>query len=157
VFATTGFDAPLSLIARRAGVGQGSLYRHFPDRASIALAVFEDNISDLETVAAQPESTLDAVLSLMIDQLVDSIALIEMIDPVTTDPRLVALNMRMKNLFMGKLDIARAAGVIRRDVTTDDLLLALAMLAALLARTDVSSRRDVAARAWALLLEGLRK
>ena len=157
MFATTGFDAPLSLIARRAGVGQGSLYRHFPDRASIALAVFEDNISDLETVAAQPESTLDAVLSLMIDQLVDSIALIEMIDPVTTDPRLVALNMRMKNLFMGKLDIARAAGVIRRDVTTDDLLLALAMLAALLARTDVSSRRDVAARAWALLLEGLRK
>ena len=157
MFATTGFDAPLSLIARRAGVGQGSLYRHFPDRASIALAVFEDNIPDLETVAAQPESTLDAVLSLMIDQLVDSIALIEMIDPVTTDPRLVALNMRMKNLFMGKLDIARAAGVIRRDVTTDDLLLALAMLAALLARTDVSSRRDVAARAWALLLEGLRK
>ena len=157
MFATTGFDAPLSLIARRAGVGQGSLYRHFPDRASIALAVFEDNISDLETVAAQPESTLDAVLSLMIDQLVDSIALIEMIDPVTTDPRLVALNMRMKNLFMGKLDIARAAGVIRRDVTTDDLLLALAMLAARLARTDVSSRRDVAAQAWALLLEGLRK
>jgi AcrR family transcriptional regulator len=157
VFAGGGFDAPLSLIARRAGVGQGSLYRHFPDRASIALAVFEDNIADLETLAAEPESTLDDVLSLVIRQLVASIALVEMIDPVTADPRLVGLNERMKKLFAGKLDAARSTGGIRQDVTTEDLLLALAMLAALLARTDVSSRPEVALRAWALLLHGLRK
>jgi AcrR family transcriptional regulator len=157
VFADTGFDAPLSLIARRAGVGQGSLYRHFPDRASIALAVFEDNISALETLAAQPGSTLDGVLDLVVAQLTASIGLIEVIDPVTTDPRLAVMNERMKALFTAKLDRARSSGAVRDDVTTDDLLLALAMLAALLARTDVSSRPTVAPRAWALLLAGLRR
>jgi AcrR family transcriptional regulator len=44
VFATAGYDAPLSAVARRAGVGQGSLYRHFPNRMSLAVAVFEDNM-----------------------------------------------------------------------------------------------------------------
>ncbi|MFB9629003.1 TetR/AcrR family transcriptional regulator [Nonomuraea helvata] len=34
VFAAAGYDAPLSMVARVAGVGQGSLYRHFPDRVS---------------------------------------------------------------------------------------------------------------------------
>jgi AcrR family transcriptional regulator len=157
VFADSGFDAPLSLIARRAGVGQGSLYRHFPDRASIALAVFEDNIAALETLAAEPGSILDGLLNLVVGQLTDSIGLIEMIDPVTTDPRLVVMNERMKALFTAKLDRARSGGVVRDDVTTDDLLLALAMLAALLARTDVGSRPAVAPRAWALLLDGLRR
>jgi hypothetical protein len=67
------------------------------------------------------------------------------------------MNERMKALFSAKLDRARSGGVVRDDVTTDDLLFALAMLAALLARTDVSSRPAVAPRAWALLLDGLRR
>ena len=36
VFAESGYSAPLSAVARRAGVGQGSLYRHFPDRVALA-------------------------------------------------------------------------------------------------------------------------
>ncbi|MEV6041596.1 helix-turn-helix domain-containing protein [Nonomuraea sp. NPDC052116] len=40
--ATVGYDAPLSLVARTAGVGQGGLYRHFPDRLGLVLAVFND-------------------------------------------------------------------------------------------------------------------
>jgi len=35
-----------------AGVGQGSLYRHFPDRMSLALAAFEDNVTELAHLAA---------------------------------------------------------------------------------------------------------
>ena len=33
-----------SAVAKRAGVGQGSLYRHFPDRTALAAAVFEENV-----------------------------------------------------------------------------------------------------------------
>ena len=40
-------------VAKKAGVGQGSLYRHFPDRVSLALAVFEDNVAELEVMAAE--------------------------------------------------------------------------------------------------------
>ena len=42
----------MSAIARRAGVGQGSLYRHFPDKISLALAAFEENVSGIEALAA---------------------------------------------------------------------------------------------------------
>jgi AcrR family transcriptional regulator len=49
------------------GDGQGSLYRHFPDRTSLALAAFEENVSLLEGFAARPDSTLDECLELLSD------------------------------------------------------------------------------------------
>src|SRR6056297_2610919 len=52
LFAEQGYRVPLSAIAREAGVGQGSLYRHFPRRIDLALAVFEDNLAELEVLAA---------------------------------------------------------------------------------------------------------
>src|SRR5690606_39484170 len=42
LFAERGYHAPLSAIAREAGVGQGSLYRHFPQRELIAAAILEE-------------------------------------------------------------------------------------------------------------------
>ncbi|HEU0181064.1 MAG TPA: helix-turn-helix domain-containing protein, partial [Agromyces mariniharenae] len=47
VFATEGLQAPFSAVAKKAGVGQGSLYRHFPDRLSLAVAVFDENLDEL--------------------------------------------------------------------------------------------------------------
>ena len=151
VFADRGFDAPLSLIARRAGVGQGSLYRHFPDRASLVLAVFEDDVADLEARAAVPTTTLDDILAQMIAQLTTSAAFIEVIDPVPGDPRLVAVRERVQTMFAGILDHS----ALSRDITPDDLMLALSMLATLLARTEATSRPEIATRAWALLRRGL--
>jgi AcrR family transcriptional regulator len=151
VFASSGFDTPLSLIARKAGVGQGSLYRHFPDRVSLALAVFDDNIVGLEALAADPDATLDDILDEVIDQVTTSIAFIEAISPVTNDPQLIAMGERVRNMLAGKLDRS-----IRAGVTADELMLALTMVAALLSRTDEPSRPEVASRAWALLQRGLR-
>lgn len=151
VFAHSGFDAPLSLIARTAGVGQGSLYRHFPDRASLALAVFEDNIVELEALAAKPETTLDDILDEVMDQVTTSIAFVEAINPAARDPRLIVMAERVRNILASKLD--RSIGA---DVTADELMLALEMVAALLSRTDEQSRPKVASQAWALLQRGLR-
>ena len=55
-----GLAAPFSAVAKRAGVGQGSLYRHFPDRTALAVAVFEDNVRDLEEYTAAADRTIDA-------------------------------------------------------------------------------------------------
>src|ERR1044072_9025173 len=74
VFATAGYDAPLSMVARTAGVGQGSLYRHFPDRVSLALAVFEEGVTALEALAAEPGATLDDVLALITAQAIAATA-----------------------------------------------------------------------------------
>lgn len=156
VFAELGFDAPLNLVARRAGVGQGSLYRHFPDRESIALAVFEENIAELEELAAAPESTLMSVLTVMVDQLIASIGFIAVLNPASVaGPRLSVPNERVQALLAGKLERARAAGEIRRDVTTADLVLALGMLAGMLGSIDAAARPAAGLRAWELLRGGL--
>src|SRR5690349_3483716 len=48
-FAAHGTDASLEDVARRAGVGIGTLYRHFPNRHALLSAVFEDAVGDLLT------------------------------------------------------------------------------------------------------------
>ncbi|MFF0557036.1 TetR/AcrR family transcriptional regulator [Streptomyces sp. NPDC004266] len=47
VFAEQGADAPLEEVARRAGVGIGTLYRHFPTRADLLNAVFQEALAEL--------------------------------------------------------------------------------------------------------------
>ena len=56
LFSREGYAVPMSAIARTAGVGQGVLYRHFPTRIELALAVFSDNIDDLERAASNDPS-----------------------------------------------------------------------------------------------------
>ncbi|WP_297626058.1 TetR/AcrR family transcriptional regulator [Nocardia sp.] len=153
VFAETGFHAPFSLIARTAGVGQGSLYRHFPDRQSLALAVFENNIESLESFAAAPEVTLDAILTEVIAQLPSAITIVAALDHTATDPHLSALADRLRHLLATKLEPARPTW--RPDLTPDDLMLALAMLASLLSNTEPAARPARTTAAWTLLRQGL--
>src|SRR5450755_1053913 len=56
-FAEKGADAPLEDIARRAGVGIGTLYRHFPTRLDLQAAVFRTQVG---TVCGEGDALLDA-------------------------------------------------------------------------------------------------
>lgn len=51
VFAERGLDAPLDEIAKRAGLGPGTLYRHFPNRDALVEAVYKDQVKELATRA----------------------------------------------------------------------------------------------------------
>jgi AcrR family transcriptional regulator len=44
VFVTSGVDAPVREIATRSGVGMGTIYRHFPTRADLIIAVYRDQV-----------------------------------------------------------------------------------------------------------------
>ncbi|WP_072843511.1 TetR/AcrR family transcriptional regulator [Rhodococcus tukisamuensis] len=157
VFAEHGFDVPMSLIARTAGVGQGSLYRHFPSRDSVVLAVFEENIAVVEELALRPDSTLDDLLDALVEQVTTSTAFIAMVRPIgTDDPRIIEVSGRLTALLAGKLDGARRDGAVHADVDAGDFVLALAMFAAILIEADEPTRREVAARAWWMLRRGLR-
>ncbi len=146
----------MNLISRRAGVGQGSLYRHFPNRESVALAVFGENIAELEELAAAPDATLAAVLAVIVDQLIASIAFIVMLDPAdAADPRLAEVSGRVRRLLADKLAQAGAAGTIRRDITIEDLVLVMSMLSGLLRATDAAARPAAGRRAWQLLWRGM--
>ncbi|MBB5779123.1 helix-turn-helix domain-containing protein [Nonomuraea jabiensis] len=157
VFASAGYNAPLSAVARAAGVGQGSLYRHFPDRISLAMAVFEDGVTELEALAARPGTTLDDLLALLTEQAIASTAFIELVStqPSEPDPRIIDVRDRVSRVLAGVLADARRAGQVRDGVSADDLVLVVGMLAGVLAKTPAPDRRATAGRVWALLREGI--
>jgi AcrR family transcriptional regulator len=76
VFATSGVDAPMREIAERAGVGVGTVYRHFPKRADLIVAVFRhevDACADAAPVLAAKLQPGDA-LTRWVDRYIDLIA-----------------------------------------------------------------------------------
>ncbi len=147
VFGESGYSAPLSSIAKRAGVGQGSLYRHFPDRLSIAVAVFDDNIVELEAIASNPEATLDGLFAAIAEQAMGSSALIDMFATHRHDPRAEHLQTRLAALVRSILDHDTS---VRRDVTLDDITLGIAMLAFALSRTEDADKAATVERARAI-------
>ncbi|WP_182903054.1 hypothetical protein [Microbispora sp. H10830] len=135
---------------------------HFPDRTSLALAVFEDGVAELEALAAEPGATLDDLLTLITEQTIASTAFIEMVSAYGDDLRIIAVRDRVAKVLDGKLAEARGprpearrAGHVRADLTTEDLILAVGMFAAVLTMRPAPARRVAAARAWALLRKGM--
>ena len=55
-FAEAGLDVGVEEIARRAGVGKGTLYRRFPTKEALVRAIFEDLLDDIERLAADAEA-----------------------------------------------------------------------------------------------------
>jgi len=155
VFAAGGIHAPLSAIAKKAGVGQGSLYRHFPDRVSLAVAVFEDNVAAFEALVADRESTLDDLLGLITDRTAESVAFVEIVTSTDEDPRLIAIAERVQATIAEALRRARRSGAVPRSVRADDVMLAVTMVATLMAKTPADRRRKRADRAWLLLRRAL--
>jgi AcrR family transcriptional regulator len=151
VFAEDGFMAPLSSVARLAGVGQGSLYRHFPDRLTLAVAVFDDNINDLESLSADPDAALANLFDRVAEQAMASTALIDMMAREIGDPRAESLADRVTEVAARLLARDQERGRIGSAVEPADVMLAISMLAFLLARTPAGERVETAARARAML------
>ncbi len=77
VFVTGGVDAPIREIAARAGVGIGTIYRHFPTRADLVVAVYRHQVEacaaagpELLAAAASPLAALREWTGLFVDFLV---------------------------------------------------------------------------------------
>jgi AcrR family transcriptional regulator len=136
VFATSGVDAPVREIAQRAGVGLGTVYRHFPQRADLIAAVMRtqvDACADAAPVFAaqcEPGEALTRWLHRFMDFLGTKRGLATALH--SGDPTYSAL----PGYFLGRmftalgtlLDTAAAARVIRAGVVPQDLLFAVANL-----------------------------
>lgn len=147
IFAEQGLNAPLNAIAKRAGVGQGSLYRHFPDRTAIALAVFDENVDDLDAYTAPAERGIDDLLDRVVAQAVVSTALIDLMNAHRHDPGVAGLGERFREVVVRLLAREQASGRIGAHVEPEDVTMAVGMLATELARTPEADRAAVAARA----------
>ncbi|ANJ26202.1 TetR/AcrR family transcriptional regulator [Agromyces aureus] len=150
IFAESGLQAPFSAVAKRAGVGQGSLYRHFPDKAALAVAVFDENLDALEASVADPAMTLDDLIDAIIDLAAVSTALIDLIWQHQFEDRVMHLSARLAVIVGTVVARERAAGRVGEHVDDSDVLLSITMLTDLLARADAADRRPMAEQAWAI-------
>lgn len=159
VFASSGFDAPLDAIARRAGVGRATLYRNFADRYTLGAAIFEHNLAALEALAREHRDRPDAFMTLLtaiVEQQIEAHALVPALLHGPSASDLQALVRRVTRLLTAPLRHARAAGRVRPDLTLPGVLDLLAMISAVVtANEPIRSRRRRALRALALLVHGI--
>lgn len=163
VFTEQGLQAPLDVIARRAGVGNATLYRHFPTRAALVDAVFRDQLTgtadagDRARAAADPWTGLNDYLRAVFDALAANRGTNDLMTThIEGIDALDAVHAHNRQTIELLLERGRQAGAIRADVVTEDVLFALAALGrAVPALTDVTTT-DAWHRPLALLLDGLR-
>lgn len=155
VFADRGYRAPLSAIAREAGVGQGVLYRHFPTRLDLALAAFEENFAELDAIAARPGPDAFAELwSRLVEITVAESAFVEM--AVDARRTLAGRNDdgRLRGMVADTLARAQAAGVVDAGLTAEDVVLMHRMIFGVVVTSvddDDAAVRAAVGRATALL------
>src|SRR5829696_380978 len=162
VFAEQGLEAPLDEIARRAGTGNATLYRRFPTRGDLIAAVFAERmVEHLQAVEAgladeDPwrgfASYIEAVGAMQARD--RGIADLVTMD-VSTAPEIERLRSRAFDGLVQLVQRARAAGALRADFTTQDVVLLLMANAGLVERahgiTEAASARFIH-----VLLDGFR-
>jgi AcrR family transcriptional regulator len=133
VFSAGGPDASLETVAKRAGVGIGTLYRHFPTREALFEAVYRREVQQLSDLADQLKNEADPLEALRrwLRSNVEFVA--------TKKGMMAALELavhgssdlyahtfeRLTKAVGGLLERAVAAGAIRSDISPEDLLRAL--------------------------------
>ena len=160
VFAASGVDAPVREIAAKAGVGVGTVYRHFPQRSDLIVAVFRhevDGCADAAPILAAQYGPGEALARWM-QRYVDFIAAKRGLASAlhSGDPAFEVLpayvSARLRPAVRKLLDAAAAAGEVRGDIDPNDLLTAVASLSMPAHGGGV----DQARRMVALLGDGLR-
>jgi len=159
MFAESGVVAMYE-VARRAGVGQATLYRNFPDRDALVAALAVERIEALERISAEHAGEPDAffvLLRAMVDSAARFHGLAECAQrSADVASELEPLHQRLRAVIKRSLRDAKSAGLVRRDLTVDDVLLVLTMLEGALSRvTDAAGRAAAASRVLALALGGL--
>ena len=133
-FSDNGVSVSLEEVARRAGVGIGTLYRHFPARDDLVVEVYRHEVGKLGDAAREladsqrPVEALRSWLLLFVDYLSTKLILVEACKAMVEDQsRLKASGEALNTSIAMLVDRAVASGDIRGDAVADpiDLLRAL--------------------------------
>ncbi len=160
VFATSGVDAPVREIAEEAGVGIGTVYRHFPQRSDLIKAVFRREIDACADAAPalaaahEPGEALARWMQRYVDFLSAKRGLAAALhsgDPAYA-PLPAYFDKRLRPALKALLEAAVAAGEVRAGVDANELLSAVASLSA----PGQHGTTDQARRMVSLLVDGLR-
>jgi len=162
LFMEQGVEAPLEEVARRAGLGIGTLYRHFATRDALVEAIVERRMGELLTIAEAALSEPDGWEGLV--RLLERTLELQAADRMLKDvlmryspetARLESAREEVRRLFERILVRARDEGTLRRDFALPDLALLLWSFAPV-----IDATAKVAPNAWRRhllwLLDGLR-
>jgi AcrR family transcriptional regulator len=160
-FAEGGEDVALETIAARAGVGIGTLYRHFPSREALIVAAYQHEVDALCAAAADLRATLpaDEALRAWAARFADYIATKRgmgnaLRSAVASDAPLFAeTRARIVGALRLLLDAGAADGTLRADVTPDDVMRVINGIWYLPAGPEW---RDHVGRMLDLVIDGLR-
>ncbi|MDH6118318.1 TetR/AcrR family transcriptional regulator [Kitasatospora sp. GAS204B] len=165
LFADAGDDVPLDEIAKRAGVGNATLYRNFPDRTAlvhqVALRAMEGGVERAREALAAPGDPFEAICRFAHEAADEQIgALCSLLSDhlvLHDDEQLFATRAEMERLVEELMARARLAGSLRPDVGPGDLLVALARLTRPLPGSANCPDHDMFVRRHLqLFLDGLR-
>jgi len=163
-FAEAGLDVGVEEIARRAGVGKGTLYRRFPTKEVLVRAIFEDILDEVEQLVDEVETIPDAGEAFA--HYLGSAARMQasnqgFFDVVAQRLGSAALTDEQRQRIVAAagrpLGRAQAAGVVRADLVPEDVILMLRMVGATTRQApDGSPMDDHWPRYLGLLLDALR-
>nr|WSZ95508.1 TetR/AcrR family transcriptional regulator [Streptomyces sp. NBC_00857] len=166
VFGAQGPDVPMEEIARQAGVGIGTLYRRFPDRTSLILAVTHDAYAQVMAGArgalAEERSAWSALVRVVrTSRELQLCVHLTILSPPVSDAALAdPESTRFKRELFALLDeVVRAAqreGTLRPDVGTGDVTALLSLLLRPVGALPSLQSWQISERAMALLLDSLR-
>ena len=162
VFAEDGLGASVEEIARRAGVGMGTLYRRFPHKTALIDAIFESHLDEDARIAEQALGDPDAWegFSSFLEQAVSLQAgnrgFAEIVAVHLRDENLVSkARARVTPLLRQLVERAQDAGVLRPDIVYEDISVLLWTSGRV-----VDATREISPAFWkrqlALALDGLR-
>jgi AcrR family transcriptional regulator len=161
LFAEEGTTVSLEAVAKRAGVGIGTLYRHFPTREALVVAAYQSEVEHLcqaadELLASrEPDEALDAWMERFVSYVATKRGMSEALGQVAASGSTVPTAAREQiGEALGRLLAAgQAAGTIRSDLDADDLLRAMSSIWAM---SDTPGWAEQAHRLRRLLMDGLR-
>ncbi len=159
VFREFGADAPLDLVARRAGLGRGTLYRHFPDRGALLATIIEERSATLERFAASypQDDLLERLLVEICGLLQDVPGLMTAIrGQASANERLAEVTRETTRLLGSALERAQSGGLVRSDVDLDHAMVTFAMFDGAVLAGASSTGRSFPALALEITLRGLR-
>ncbi|MEV5972200.1 TetR/AcrR family transcriptional regulator [Streptomyces sp. NPDC051921] len=160
-FAEKGADVPIDTIAKAAGVGSATLYRHFPTREALVEAAYRNELARVCDSAAEllAEHPPDRALRQWMDRFIDYLAAKEgMADALRAavasgaDPFAETLD-KLSAAIDSLLRAGAGAGLLRADVDPFDVGLSLAGVALI---TSSPAQQERSGRLLDLILDGLR-